>query len=496
MKKGFTLIELLAVILILGIIALIAIPTVNNILKEAREGAFKTSSDNIMKAMEEACQTSLIKGENPILGYTFNEGKSNFKLEIKGTMPDDGYVFLDNNCSVTDYYLKDQNNVYSTSDDYRNEYMLNASTEEEKSLFQTLYSDYFDQIISINFINNLNIHEGAIEIKNPSISGSEKVKSWLVADGSNYHLYIGSDDKIFANYDSSYLFYNFTNVTQINIDNLYTDFTTTMVSMFEDCKNIISLDVNHFRMFNATNIKSMFSGCSKLTNIKFDDWDTSNITNMGFLFSMSSKLKNFNVSSWDTSNVTEMRLLFYNCDSIVSLDLSTWNTSKVKNMNSMFFSCDNLQNLNIANWNTSSLQNISSMFFQSAKIKTIDINNWDVTKVNDMSSLFLGCRALEEVDLSKWSTPNLTKMDKMFSTCTVLKTVDLSNFIVSSVTSVTDLFVSAENVNTIKAKANTINMIKDVIPDRSATTFGSLIIIGDATSLDTTTLSAKNWNVV
>ena len=89
-----------------------------------------------MKSMEEACQTSLIKGENPILGYTFNEGKSNFKLEIKGIMPDDGYVFLDNNCSVTDYYLKDQNNVYSTSDDYRNEYMLNASTEEKKSLFK------------------------------------------------------------------------------------------------------------------------------------------------------------------------------------------------------------------------------------------------------------------------------------------------------------------------------------------------------------------------
>jgi prepilin-type N-terminal cleavage/methylation domain-containing protein len=34
MKKGFTLIELLAVILIFEIIALIAIPTVNNILKE------------------------------------------------------------------------------------------------------------------------------------------------------------------------------------------------------------------------------------------------------------------------------------------------------------------------------------------------------------------------------------------------------------------------------------------------------------------------------
>ena len=36
-KQGFTLIELLAVIFIIGIISVIAIPTINSLLKQARE---------------------------------------------------------------------------------------------------------------------------------------------------------------------------------------------------------------------------------------------------------------------------------------------------------------------------------------------------------------------------------------------------------------------------------------------------------------------------
>ena len=49
MKKGFTLIELLAVILVLGIIALVAVPTINNAIEEARMGTFKVTVSETAK---------------------------------------------------------------------------------------------------------------------------------------------------------------------------------------------------------------------------------------------------------------------------------------------------------------------------------------------------------------------------------------------------------------------------------------------------------------
>ena len=51
-KNGFTLIELLAVIVILGIIALISVPIIMNIIEESRKGAFKASVQSVFKAYE------------------------------------------------------------------------------------------------------------------------------------------------------------------------------------------------------------------------------------------------------------------------------------------------------------------------------------------------------------------------------------------------------------------------------------------------------------
>ena len=51
-KKGFTLVELLAVIIILGVIVLIAIPRVNNVIRGSRDAAFVQNNNNIIRAAD------------------------------------------------------------------------------------------------------------------------------------------------------------------------------------------------------------------------------------------------------------------------------------------------------------------------------------------------------------------------------------------------------------------------------------------------------------
>ena len=100
-KKGFTLIELLAVILIMAIIALIAIPTVSKIIYQSKKGAFETTANNVVNAIEDACEFETLKGQSITTTYTFNNGEVSPNLIIKGKLPTSGTATVDSSCHVT-----------------------------------------------------------------------------------------------------------------------------------------------------------------------------------------------------------------------------------------------------------------------------------------------------------------------------------------------------------------------------------------------------------
>lgn len=136
-NKGFTLIELLAVIVILGVIALIAIPAINNIIEEVKIKSFETSMANIIKSVENDCETTSLKGILPAKKYIIENGISSEKINITGNLPDQGVISIDNECK-TYAYLSDNNYVISKDENDEN---FSNSTKEELNKVMSKYEN-------------------------------------------------------------------------------------------------------------------------------------------------------------------------------------------------------------------------------------------------------------------------------------------------------------------------------------------------------------------
>ena len=221
-----------------------------------------------------------------------------------------------------------------------------------------------------------------------SAQGDKSIIAWYETnENGNYKVYIGSNDEMFGNNNSTNLFKYIgissnctTTETISNIDLLNVSNVTDMSDMFYSTgsKAMTSLDLGeNFDTSSVTNMRGMFghTGYTAMTSLDLGDkFDTSNVTNMQSMFSDTGYTAMTSLDlgdKFDTSSVTNMSDMFYNTGytAMTSLDLGDkFDTSNVTNMQSMFSDTGYtaMTSLDLGDkFDTSSVTNMSDMFYNT-----------------------------------------------------------------------------------------------------------------------------------
>ncbi len=133
------------------------------------------------------------------------------------------------------------------------------------------------------------------------------------ATAEDYYIYTEAD-KIYADYDVSYLFNAFEALVSLNIPDWFdVSSATTMERMFYDLSGMTILGLpNNFDTSNVTDMRQMFSGCVALPQLVLpESFDTSNVQSMNGMFSYLQALTSLHLpNSFNTNSATMLASMF------------------------------------------------------------------------------------------------------------------------------------------------------------------------------------------
>ncbi len=412
-KRAFTLIELLAVIIILGILMLVAIPSVTTYINNSRKDTYVVNA----KSVVQGARNKVNSGELQVYdeNVTYYIPYEIIPLENKASSPygdyTKAYVVATYDNNSYDYYWtsSDTNKmgIYLTYSDNltakdvlsgvdaiepniaicgketiivfdANGFPGEPTTAEDcvsaranydpKTVNSTDYlsggtdndTEIFGRAISKNDFESIKVEKtkdvpaDAIDSWDVSPEHNGTVMAWYTDANNNnkFELHVGQDGGVIAAADSSHLFAWYRNVKEVDVTNLKINKVRNMTGLF------------HMTGYTPSSFK--------ITGL--ENWDVSKVTDMTSMFYGAGH----NASSWNIG------------------DLSKWNTKNVTSMRYMFTSVGwNVRNFNlsfISKWNVSNVQDMGNMLSGSGYYSDTwtvgDLSNWDTKKCKKMNQIF------------------------------------------------------------------------------------------------------------
>ncbi len=495
-KKGFTLIELLAVIIILGILMIIAIPSITSYIQNSRKEAYIKTAKTMLRAMS----TEINSGKYQVydVNTTYYFPASCIKTENETNSPygdwKERYIAVTYNGDGFDYYwtsldetgtgvyltyseLLDVDSIYSDVKDlelfigagnrtkivtYSNS-CDNTSTEmalksqiSDKSLYIPDEINYDDISYTSELDTTNNINNKMKTIAGGNLNNITSIKYMATipedVDKQNIGKTSGDLEPVYIWFDNGTVYWSSQDKTPA-----LSGSRNNMFSSYTNLENIDGLYSWDTRGLNS--MIEMFKG-TKITSLKsLRNWNVSNVTSMKGLFQSTKITSSEGLEKWNTGNVTNFQALFNGDSLLQNVDaLSKWNTSKVTNFSGMFQNCSALQSVNgLKNWDTSKVTQTIQTFQACSSLTSIEeLRNWNMSQNTNMRSMFYQAKNIESLSpLANWNTSNLTNMQLTFSQLKKITSLDgLQNWNTSKVTIFDKTFDGDDQITDISSIAN------------------------------------------
>lgn len=415
LKRGFTLVELLAVIAILALLVVFALPSVLEMYNRAKKELFLTEAKTVYKEVSKKYISENMRG-NKLTNISSKGNK--LDLEVNGLTYN---VRLNSKGKVKFFYVS--NGTYCLSGKYDN---LNKLTIDEVKDKDCDNDNYVPPVIYCNFsgdmVQGAEFKKGPYTYRYKQHGGYSNDYNLVWEDISIDGWGVQLTDKESTDSVTGEL------CTYINDKPI-----VSMTYMFFGSQ-ATSLDLSEFNTSNVTNMWDMFH-YSSASSLDLTSFDTSNVVDMGWMF-MYSLATSIDLSSFDTSSVTLMGCMFVGSNAS-SLDLTSFDTSNVTDMHNMFYD-SSATIIDVSSFDTRSVTSMYYMF-DSTLATSLDLRKFKTSNVTDMSGMFRHSLATEIKGLESFDTRNVTNMYDMFanSSATVL---DLSNFDTRNVTAMSGMF--------------------------------------------------------